>query len=207
MSTARAPQQERSQRRREALIQAAVELIAEGGVPAVTHRAVAARAGLPPATTGYFFASINDLAAEALRLRVERTAADFLELLESTTADAGSVLGAVGRLAVDQQVELTQVSLYLEPSRNPAMRGPVADAVRAELALTERLLLSVGLPDAAAASPAFVALFQGFMLRHLATPDDPPTSGQLTDALYTLLCGYLLTDHERRDLQSRLRPA
>lgn len=204
MSTARAPQQERSQRRRDALIEAAADLIAEGGVQAVTHRAVAARAGLPPSTTGYFFASINDLAAEALRIRVRRTVDDFLGLI-ATTTDADSLLHAVGHLAIDQQVELTQVSLYLEASRNPAMRQPVAEAVNAHRELAEQLLRTIGLPDAAAASPAFVALFQGFMLRHLATPDDPPAPEQLTDALYALLAGYLLTDQERRTLQNRLQ--
>lgn len=203
MNAARAPQQERSQRRREALLQAAVELIAEGGVPAVTHRAVAARAGLPPSTTGYFFASINDLAAEALRVRMQRTVDDFLGLIGPTT-DADSLLHAVGHLPVDQQVELTQVTLYLEASRNPAMRGPVADAVETSRALAENLLRTIGLPNAAAASAAFVALFQGFMLQHLATPDDPPSPTQLTDALLALLAGYLLTNQERRTLQNRL---
>ena len=204
MSATKPPQQERSQRRRDALVGAAVELIAEGGVRSITHRAVAARAGLPASTVGYFFASIDDLAVEALHVHVRRTTDDFLGLIGSAT-DAEELLHAVGHLAVDPQVELSQVSLHLEASRNPAMREPVAQAAEAYRQVTEDLLRAVGLPAAVAASPAFVALFQGFMLQHLAKPDDPPTPGQLVDALRALLIGYLVTEDERREILLRLR--
>ncbi|MFI5426371.1 TetR/AcrR family transcriptional regulator [Aeromicrobium sp. UC242_57] len=53
--------QERSRARREALLDAAIDLFAEGGSRAITHRAVAARAGLPSATTTYYFESIDEL--------------------------------------------------------------------------------------------------------------------------------------------------
>ena len=38
------------------------------GAGAVTHRAVAARAGVPLSTTSYFFSSIDELVTEALRV-------------------------------------------------------------------------------------------------------------------------------------------
>ena len=56
MVTSAAPSQRRSRARREALLRAAVALLAEGGVRAVTHRAVADRAGVPLAATTYYFA-------------------------------------------------------------------------------------------------------------------------------------------------------
>lgn len=49
---------------------AAAELLAEGGFEAVRHRAVARRAGLPLASTTYYFSSLDDLIARA----VEHTA-------------------------------------------------------------------------------------------------------------------------------------
>ena len=49
---------------------ATIELFAEGGSRMVTHRAVARRAGLPPATTTYYFASIEDLLREALAAHI-----------------------------------------------------------------------------------------------------------------------------------------
>ena len=42
-------------------------MAAERGAAGVTHRAVTERAGVPLATASYFFSSIDDLVAEALR--------------------------------------------------------------------------------------------------------------------------------------------
>ncbi|MGC4935047.1 TetR/AcrR family transcriptional regulator [Gordonia sp. DT30] len=52
-------------RRRTRLIEAAGALLLEGGFDAVRHRAVADRAKLPLASTTYYFASLEDLMAEA----------------------------------------------------------------------------------------------------------------------------------------------
>ncbi len=64
--------QERSRLRRDELLAAAIELFAEGGSRAITHRAVAARAGLPSATTTYYFESIDELIREALGAHIEK---------------------------------------------------------------------------------------------------------------------------------------
>lgn len=56
----------KGERRRYALIRAAAELLCEGGFDAVRHRAVARRAGLPLASTTYYFSSLDDLIAKAV---------------------------------------------------------------------------------------------------------------------------------------------
>ncbi|HEY2502649.1 MAG TPA: TetR family transcriptional regulator [Mycobacterium sp.] len=56
----------KGERRRYALVSAASELLAEGGFEAVRHRAVAQRAGLPLASTTYYFSSLDDLIARAV---------------------------------------------------------------------------------------------------------------------------------------------
>ncbi len=53
---------------------AAAELLRSGGFDAVRHRAVAEQAGLPLASTTYYFASLDDLVTAA----VERTGRDEL---------------------------------------------------------------------------------------------------------------------------------
>lgn len=52
--------------RREALIAAATAHVMEHGVGSLSHRAVAASAGVPLGSTTYYFASIDELRAEAL---------------------------------------------------------------------------------------------------------------------------------------------
>ncbi|GFM16031.1 TetR family transcriptional regulator [Mycobacterium sp. PO1] len=56
----------KGERRRCALVSAAADLLCEGGFDAVRHRAVARRAGLPLASTTYYFSSLDDLIAKAV---------------------------------------------------------------------------------------------------------------------------------------------
>lgn len=56
----------KGERRRYALVRAAAELLSEGGFGAVRHRAVAQRAGLPLASTTYYFSSLDELIVSAV---------------------------------------------------------------------------------------------------------------------------------------------
>lgn len=56
----------KGERRRQALVAAAAALLSEGGLEAVRHRAVAERAGLPLASTTYYFSSLDDLVSAAV---------------------------------------------------------------------------------------------------------------------------------------------
>ena len=68
----------RGQARRALVIDAAIELIAERGIEGVSHRSVAARAGVPAATPGYYFASIDELIGAA----ISHVAAEILGTVE-----------------------------------------------------------------------------------------------------------------------------
>lgn len=63
--------------RRERIARAAITVVAERGVEKLTHRAVAAAAGVPLGSTTYYFATLDDLLASALR----QAAADDVEHL------------------------------------------------------------------------------------------------------------------------------
>src|SRR6476646_2580810 len=64
----------KGERRRDALTAAAAELLGSGGFDAVRHRAVAEKAGLPLASTTYYFGSLDELVTVA----VERHGRDGL---------------------------------------------------------------------------------------------------------------------------------
>ncbi|MFD5224327.1 TetR/AcrR family transcriptional regulator [Microbacterium sp. NPDC058342] len=53
--------------RRRVIVTAAAELIVETGVGALTHRSIAARAGVPLGATTQYFATLDELRGEALR--------------------------------------------------------------------------------------------------------------------------------------------
>jgi DNA-binding transcriptional regulator YbjK len=111
-------------RRRAALLDAAAELLAEGGFGAVSHRAVADRAGLPLAATTYYFASRDDLAASAL----EKIMRDELARLRALLARTGRAAGprAMARALVaalvpgdpaERSYQLAMYELYVQAGR------------------------------------------------------------------------------------------
>jgi DNA-binding transcriptional regulator YbjK len=72
----------KGERRRYALVSAAADLLCEGGFDAVRHRAVARRAGLPLASTTYYFSSLDDLVERA----VEHVGTREVETLDTRVA-------------------------------------------------------------------------------------------------------------------------
>ena len=56
---------------RERILRAALEIISTKGVDKVTHRAVAAVAGVSPGTTTYHFATREDLVRDAFSLYID----------------------------------------------------------------------------------------------------------------------------------------
>ncbi|WP_162795598.1 TetR/AcrR family transcriptional regulator [Nonomuraea lactucae] len=113
-----APAQERGRLRRATLLGAAVELLTEGGFAAVTHRAVAQRAGLPLAATTYYFASRDQLLAEAF--------AQLVEAELATTRDWIADHGLTGLpdliAAADRTRQLGLWELYVHAGRDPVLR-------------------------------------------------------------------------------------
>ena len=80
----------KGERRRQELVTAAAALLRSGGFDAVRHRAVAERAGLPLASTTYYFSSLEEL----IRAAVERTGRDELaEIREQLAALPDDALG------------------------------------------------------------------------------------------------------------------
>jgi DNA-binding transcriptional regulator YbjK len=98
MSTASTP---KGERRRQALAAAAAELLIEGGFDAVRHRAVAERAGLPLASTTYYFDSIDELVTAAVEHHARAELAAGHELLTELAREPRGVDEAI-ELLLDQ---------------------------------------------------------------------------------------------------------
>jgi DNA-binding transcriptional regulator YbjK len=135
--------------RREALLEAVLRIVAEVGVDAVTHRRVAEEAGLPLASTTYWFDSKEHLLTAALELAAERDTARLLQYAAEVMRRAGSadevleatVLAISAPLDDGRQTSrgslLATYALLLEAARRPALREV---AVR----WTEVYLLTLG---------------------------------------------------------------
>lgn len=82
MTTDRRPyRRETEETRREALIAAALDLVAIGGPQAATVRAIAERAGVTPGLIRHYFSSKDDLNRAAYRRLVERMTVESLAAL------------------------------------------------------------------------------------------------------------------------------
>lgn len=86
--------------RRREIIAAASELIVEVGADAITHRMVAARAGLPLGATTQYFDTLDDLRAVALRALADEVDAR-LEGVRLTLADRGAGAAVIADLIAE----------------------------------------------------------------------------------------------------------
>jgi DNA-binding transcriptional regulator YbjK len=122
----------KGERRRYALVSAAADLLCEGGFDAVRHRAVARRAGLPLASTTYYFSSLEDLIAKAVEHVGEREAEQLRQRLavlsrrrrgaESTAEVLVDLLvgDAVGQRVTEQLI--SRYERYIACARQPLLR-------------------------------------------------------------------------------------
>jgi DNA-binding transcriptional regulator YbjK len=95
-------------------------VVAEQGLRALTHRKVAAVAGVPLGSTTYYFASLDDLVAAALDQAAERSVAELREWERSLPPDANLaaaladfVVRAVGEKRADTMAEYNLYALAL----------------------------------------------------------------------------------------------
>jgi DNA-binding transcriptional regulator YbjK len=164
--------------RREHILRATIELIGERGPDAVTHRAVAERAGLPPAATTYWFESKEQLLSETLLLaareEVERLERLVLELAprELDVSEWARSVAAV--LAADLEADPVRhvafTELVLEGTRRPWLRAEVARWQSAHLKLAEMGLRATGSPSPEADAQLVVAAITGFVIGQLVDP-------------------------------------
>lgn len=85
---------EGEERRREALVAAALDLIVEGGPAAATVRAIADRAGVTPGLIRHYFESKDHLTREAYRSMMAAMQADNAAVLEAAPPEPAARLAA-----------------------------------------------------------------------------------------------------------------
>lgn len=192
--------------RRAAVLRAATEIAGEEGAGAATHRSIAARAGVPLVTTSYFFSSLTELMAEALRTFVSDRSAEFEAVAQMAERDP-SVLGAAfarSLLGGERTSELAQIEAYLHAARSDDLRTAVAEAMASFERVAEAVLRSLGARRPAEGARAFVALSDGFVLQHLANPR-PDDEAVLLEALRSLFIAYAMDVDEVAEVEGRLR--
>lgn len=197
-----------AQRRRAALLEAAAGLAAEIGAGAVTHRAVASRAGVPLSTTSYFFRSIDELVTEALRAGATERVSDFDAAERAAVLALDVPIGSVIDVAVDQALDTSpnaegsQVEYYLAAGRQPELQPEASGIVQRFSERVAGQLERTGAVRAEEAGWAITALGDGAMLHRLAHVDTDHRE-RLATGLRLLVAAAMLSDDEIEGLLAR----
>jgi DNA-binding transcriptional regulator YbjK len=180
MTTASTP---KGERRRQALIAAAAELLGEGGFDAVRHRAVAERAGLPLASTTYYFESLDELVTAAAEERGRTELARGLVRLEELVTQERGVDALVELVldlllgpdsAEDFDAVLLRYERLVATGRRPYLR-PLMRRLSGELhALLREIFARSGAALSAERVARLIALVDGAVVNALIEIDPDP---------------------------------
>lgn len=172
------------ERRRRLLLDATLEVVARDGAGQVTHRSVAAAAGVPPSSIAYYFSDVDDLLVSALT-RACRRYLDAIEHTLTATQDCADLAETLAAAVAGWDVSpgnaliTAEYELYLMAARRPEL-APVA------LQWADRLadVVAEHVPDPGRVQ-AVVSLVEGTLLQSLLGR----TTGteQLRDSITRLL--------------------
>nr|WTA64629.1 TetR family transcriptional regulator [Micromonospora sp. NBC_00855] len=193
------------------LTDAAIELIADGGMRALTHRAVDARAGMPPGTTSAYLRTRQALIEAVVGRLAERDRADLAAYdlptgpppptpaprldgddLDALAAGVAEVLDRW--LSVGRSRSLARYACLLEAVHRPELRGILQHGTGLRVQARD-LLTRAGATDPERQGDQFVAFVDGLLFDRLAgagalsapQPGSVASRADLSAAVRTLL--------------------
>lgn len=169
--------------RRDLLLDETMGLVSEGGLAAVTHRAVERAAGVPHGSVTYHFGSRDDLVDALVERMVGTCSAQVAQIAHSVSlalaAPAGR--GAGPGLDVDavtealiawmddtRQLQLARLELELAAARDPRLRGRMTEAAQIFWRMCEPIVLAMGSAEPELDARAMSAAIDGLLLDHLS---------------------------------------
>jgi DNA-binding transcriptional regulator YbjK len=156
------------------MLRATLELIATGGIAAVTNRRVAASAGVSLGSLTYHFDTQTQLLRESLLLYVEEETARREQIAHDLAREKPGVeqlAQAVAQLAAipsDIPRQIAELELHLHAARDPELRDASHRCFEAHEQIATAALTALGIPDGASHAPTVVALMTGLAVRRLA---------------------------------------
>lgn len=158
------------QGRRRAIVHAAIGVIAEVGIARATHRLIAERAGVPLGSTTYYYPTLDDLVAEALREVTEAARAGLEQWADQLTGgddQVGTLIALVRDCLDDREETLVCYELTLAAARVPELRPAAVLWIDGLRGICARI---AGGPERGF---ALAALIDGTVLRSLASGQPP----------------------------------
>ncbi|MGO1055340.1 TetR/AcrR family transcriptional regulator [Crossiella sp. CA198] len=166
--------------RREAIADAAIEVLAEHGSRGLTHRAVDAKAGIAAGSTSYYFrtrlALLEAAQARVAQLQLARMAAvadaaprTALELAQLITANMRAI-------RVNPTLTIATMELSLEAVRRPELRPGVAAARDLFVDWQDRMLRAIGGEPSPELTQLLASLGTGMVVELLSLGEAVPAA-------------------------------
>lgn len=172
----------RNLRRRQALADAAIEILGASGLHELSHRTVDERAGLPSGTTSNYFRSRDDLLDAVARRVVELHLADMAAAQAQVTGviDRDGLAEMIGASLHDAATRhrrrfLAIYELSLEATRRPELAQVMSEIAIARLAFTVGQHRALGLGTSPGQVQALMTLFGGALLALVTGPPEAVT--------------------------------
>lgn len=167
----------RNPERRTALLDAAIQVLADEGARGLTFRAVDARAGVPTGTSSNYFRDRDQVLSEVadrifVRLTPEPGVVEAAMLPTPSRALVLDLMRQVaGRLAAERTCYLGLFELRLEAVRRPELRTRLTEVLRGDLDANIRVHLDAGLPGDADTVRLLTFALTGLLLDHFTVPE------------------------------------
>jgi AcrR family transcriptional regulator len=167
---------------REALLQAAVRVVADKGLRGLTFRAVSDEAGVNNTLIAHHFGSRDKMLAAALEWSVDRSiaGADLSEYASDTAAFRTALLENV---LSEPELAAFQYEMILEARRRPELRPIVRELYRRYIDKIAAGRLRDGEPVSDGLNLALFASLDGLMLQYIC---GSITADQVADAIDSL---------------------
>lgn len=168
---------------REALLRATVTVVADGGLRALTYRAVAAQAGVSHGLVRHHFGTRDQLIAEAMEAAINESL-HLSNMLAGSLTPETFAAGIETLAADDTPNQAFQYELLLESRRRPELRPLAAYHYRAYREAISRQLERLGVRDAELTELIWFAL-DGIVFKQLVVPESVDAAMRRIRALVT----------------------
>ncbi|WP_406863068.1 TetR family transcriptional regulator [Streptomyces sp. HUAS MG47] len=166
----------RNPARRAALLDAAIEVLADEGARGLTFRAVDARAAVPTGTASNYFTDRDQLLSQVaerifVRLTPEAGSVDTAMAPEPSRELVVELMQWMARrLTAQRSCYLGLFELRLEATRRPDLRARLTEVLKSDLDANIRLHLTAHMPGDADTVRLLYFALTGLLMDHLTVP-------------------------------------
>lgn len=178
---------------RDRILHAALRIIGEHGVEAVSNRRLAKEAGVALGSLTYHFPSQTELLRESLMLYVSEEVArlnriaEMIRVAEPTVEQVAAEVERVATETVYGPEQIAELELHLQAYRDPALQEASRRCFEAYDGVAGAALEALGFPPSPVHARVLVALIQGAAIRFIGTGERDDSG--LALALTTLARG------------------